>query len=62
MIVMDEAIKFTSHSVKSHGFLCEKNPHSLVMCGVFYISFFGVPNFEGVPVASSSTILSPAIF
>jgi hypothetical protein len=60
---MDEAIKFASHSVKSHGFLCEKNPHSLVMCGVFYIKcIFGVPNFGGVPVASSSTILSPDIF
>ncbi len=26
--------------MKSHCFLCEKNPHSLVMCGVFYINLF----------------------
>lgn len=38
---MDEAVKFTSHTrVKSQCFLCEKNPHSLVMCGVFYINLF----------------------
>lgn len=26
--------------MKSHCFLCEKNPHSVVMCGVFYINLF----------------------
>jgi hypothetical protein len=32
---------YLTHVWRAHCFLCEKIPHSLVMCGVFYINLFG---------------------